>query len=483
MKTAFLFLATQLIAANGFTIIREPLTRLLSSNCKKHSTTSKVSLRESSYDADHDESPLSHGMSRRDVMSTSFGSWLSTMLIPTVILSDSAIADDGSSVYRPAKRPTAYFVDSTIPPTLIPLATARQQTQILTNLGKGSGTQKESVVDDRINLNNMLNKAVFGTANQISSMLSPSTSGPTFVCLGLPQKSSDISAKDFTTAQEDMELAVQLSDIILRSRRGGGSRGNTAIGLAVCPWSVQPVLDQYIDQNGKEDELVNALQQGGVPEATIDLYLPLFRWAQREHWKLLALAPEPEDVTAARRDGLQNVNPERRVAYVPDAQGFISLSQDPQYRLYADRSLLKDFPEGSKESPAKFFAERILVHETAATAVAKFATSRDATVTTSSSMPLVIVVAPTSDVRFLSGINGRIPRLVRFFDANAVIPTTAVTTILLNPTAASTLSKTRYLRLEIGTGPETLDYQTKIADYLWFSKIPKVNMISRLMDF
>jgi hypothetical protein len=36
--------------------------------------------------------------------------------------------------------------------------------------------------------------------------------------------------------------------------------------------------------------------------------------------------------------------------------------------------------------------------------------------------------------------------------------------------------------LEIGTGPRTLEFQTKVADYLWFSSMPKVNLVTRLMD-
>lgn len=45
----------------------------------------------------------------------------------------------------------------------------------------------------------------------------------------------------------------------------------------------------------------------------------------------------------------------------------------------------------------------------------------------------------------------------------------------------STLSLSRYLRLEIGTAPENWAVQTKVADYLWFSSVPKVNMLPRLM--
>jgi hypothetical protein len=169
---------------------------------------------------------------------------------------------------------------------------------------------------------------------------------------------------------------------------------------------------------------------------------------------------------------------------VTDAQGFIALSQDPAFKLYIDRSLLKDYDQDNVDigsgkdtgdGRGNFFAERILVHEAAATVAAKYAVSRPES--------LVAMVAPTPDLRFLRGINGRIARICKFLNPEAnKVTNNCVTTILLNPTAKETLSKSRFLRLEIGTGPKTLAYQTKVADYLWFSSMPKVNLITRLMD-
>ena len=45
-----------------------------------------------------------------------------------------------------------------------------------------------------------------------------------------------------------------------------------------------------------------------------------------------------------------------------------------------------------------------------------------------------------------------------------------------------TLSQSKFLRLEIGTAPTNWAYQTKIADYFWFSSMPKVNMLPRMMN-
>ena len=59
-------------------------------------------------------------------------------------------------------------------------------------------------------------------------------------------------------------------------------------------------------------------------------------------------------------------------------------------------------------------------------------------------------------MRFLNGLNGRLPRICQYLtNANnsasqSKVTDNSVTTILLNPTAVETLSKSRYLRLEIG---------------------------------
>lgn len=405
------------------------------------------------------------GLSRRDVCRVAIGGAISAggMLSSAVVG-----AEDG---YRPAKRPFAYRVDSTQPPTLIPVDSAQKETKVLKDLGKGFGTDKKAIVDDGVNLNNILNKAVFGTIGAVTSLAQgekdESSSGPgfaSFVCFGLPS----------AAGSADVELAKSLMASILQARPVGDE---TALGLAFCPLSAQESLDAYISTGTADlQTLVASLVEKGVPASTVNLYVPLLELAKAKSVKLLALSPEKEDINTARAKGLQYVDPDRRTAYVADPDGFIALSQDPRFRVYADRSLLKDYqPSTNDDTAGLFFAERILVHETAAGVVAKYAVQRPDS--------MVLVVAPTPDLRYLQGINGRIPRLCAFLDPeNNKVTESAVTTILLNPSAKETLSKTNYLRLEVGTGPETLAYQSKVADYLWFSFMPKVNMLPRLMN-
>lgn len=359
--------------------------------------------------------------------------------------------------YKPALRPTAYRVDSTIPPTLLPLK-ASQQNKILSALAKGSGTDKDAIVVDTINLNNMLNKAVFGTIDSVSSILANDKpqAGPTFVCMGLPQKA----------ASKDVQLSSDLLETLVSRRKE-----SMALGLPL-PYSVQPILNQYTENQCSEEDLIQALTQANVDQTIQTLYQPLWQKAKVKKLDLLALSPEIQDIEAVQKGGLQNVDMTRRGQYVIDPQGFIALPQDPKFKVYTDRSLIKDLPP-SLDFP-NFFSQKILEHEAAATACAQYAATHGAA-------PLVVTVTPMADVRFLYGLNGRIPRICRFLGKEQVTDN-SVTTILLNPTAKDTLSKSRFLRLEIGTGPDTLSSQSKVADYLWFDSIPKVNLIPRLMD-
>jgi len=388
--------------------------------------------------------------------------------VPNFLLPQSRQSIDGGA-YRQARRATAYLVDSTIPPTLVPFRASREAA-ILKQLGQNSGTSKEPFVEERVNLNNIAQKSIFGTVDAIKGLAGSdgavrdgSKKDATFVFMGVDYSSG-----------EDAELAVGLMTDIIKPRQRGEA---TALGLAFAPMSTQGALDAYVRGGGADDSsLIDALSGAGVDRITIDNYLPLIQFARSKRLTLLALSPEAEDLAVVRRDGLQDVNIDRRKQYVADADGFIALTQDPKYRLYTEKSLFKDFvPKSDKDKPGDFFAERILTHEAIATAASKWAMSRpDA---------LVAVVAPIQDVRFMGGPNGRVPRVCRFVNPLANVDEEAVTTILLNPSAEETLSTSNFLRLEIGTTPKTLQYQTKVADYLWFSRMPKVNVLPRMMNY
>lgn len=377
--------------------------------------------------------------------------------------------------FTPAIRPLSYRVDSTIPPTLLPV---QNEQQILKKLGRFSGTDKDAIVVDTINLNNMLNKAVFGTAELFfgdKQLASPNS----FVCLGIPNTSP---------SPTDMQLALKLMAPMT------DTAPSSAIAMAVFPYTTQSDLDAYIQNEISSDTLRDRLSSTGVSLSTVERYRPILEWARSRQISILAAAVTVNDRQSVLQSGLQSLDPNVRNQYVADTQGFIDSVNDPAFQLYTDRSLLKDILNGDKndnnsttttttKSSGNYFADRILCHEATATRVARYAISHPDT--------LLVVLAPTSDVRYLRGINGRIPRVYNSLQTTvstaetnrkSTISMNDVTTILLNPNPADTLSKTRRLRLEIGTGPETLEFQTKVADYLWFYDVPPVSLIPRLMN-
>ena len=407
-------------------------------------------------------------ISRRNALLVSSGVLLSCQnanALPSLFPSSSS-----SSVpeFTPASRPLTYLVDSTIPPTLIPFRGARKEAAILKNLGLGMGTPKAPFLDDRVNLNNMMKKGVDSIAAQ---------SGGVTNRIDLPGYASFVFlGMDYTDAQ-DTSLASTLISQMIQSRKA--SDDNTALGLEFCPLSLQSKLDQYTSNNKNgggmsESELVDAMVQAGVDPTIATNQIPLYELAKSKQLKLLALSPEKEDIQTVQTQGLQNVDPQRRSQYVIDAQGFIEQTQDPFFKLYTEKSLLRTYVESNTTKVSDFFAERILVHETVATAISKYAVFHPKS--------LVITVAPIQDVRYMGGPNGRIERISHVLSPECSIDDQSITTILLNPSAEETLSKSKFLRLEIGTSPDNRAYQTKIADYLWFSTMPKVNMLPRMMN-
>lgn len=452
--------------------------------------------------------------SRRNILIQSTAASLTTAATTTLGIPQSASAlpsiasfsgrvstNSNGGIYIPAKRCTAYLVDSTIPPSLIPYRASREAA-ILKRLGMGKGTPKAPLVEDDINLNNYMNRAVFGTVDAVKGAVesvagtgdaSGTRSGPnyqSFVFLGANFDDTDTAYPDKMAGvtNADAALAVDILSEICKPRE---RNGNTAIGLAFAPRSAQDTLDYYLltksatslDEYDLERKVVETLTALGAKEELVERHLPILKFAKKRGYSLLALAPEPSDLAVVKKGGLQSLDTARREAYVADAQGFIALTQEPRFKLYTDKSLLKDYTASTsaqrddasmKAEQGNFFAERILVHEACATAISRWATSRPNS--------LVVTISPISDVRFLGGINGRVPRICQYLNPDSLVDDEAVTTILLNPNAQETLSESKWLRLEIGTAPNNWTYQSKIADYLWFSSMPKVNMIPRMMN-
>jgi hypothetical protein len=472
---------------------RQPSYRVTSSNLfNEGNDVNQDSINSSQQNVDHVVNNKLDVIGRRNWLKRSiFVS--SSVIVPSFVGSSKVTnamtsTSSNGNVYVPAVRPTVYRVDSTIPPTLLPVPKVQDQRGILRDLGRGLGTDKKEVFVDRINLNNMLQKAVYGTADAIKSVTSSNKdvkrSPVSFVCFGQPMQPT----------QRDIDLTVSLIQSLfdkrLRQQKSGSS---SAIGIAVLPCTSQSIVDDLVTGRMALSDLSNSSNNDDIQQL-LPLYQPLFEYAIENKVPLIAMGLSKEDERAVKSQGIQNVNPTSRERYVKDPNGFIATTNDPKFKLYTDRSLLKDrlllkSKNGETVSEGNYFAERILSHEAGATSVSQFAINNR----NDDDDCLIAIVAPINDVRYMGGINGRIPRVYKFLSSNIESSSDAssnesismndITTILINPTAADTLSRTSRLRLEIGTGPDTIPYQTKIADYLWFTSSPPVNLLPRVMDY
>lgn len=369
-----------------------------------------------SYNSDDDvDGDVSSSSRRRDVLAT-FAATTGLVITPSSgkALDLFGSSNDGPQKFTQAKRPTAYFVDSTKPPTLVPYRKSREAA-ILKQIGAGFGTSKTPLLNEEINLNNIANKGL-KTGLGLFGMETGETArkaGTSFVFLG-----ADLYDK------EDASLTKEVITDIIKPRRGMA----TALGLAFAPLSTQEALDSYLKSPDKSlllDALVNAGIEKSIAEVQIDGPIEYARQASLE---LIAMAPEVNDIKIVREEGLQNLSPERRSIYVTDPEGFIGQTQDPKFKLYTERSMMRDFVSlDENDSTANFFAERILVDEAVASSAARWAILRPDSI--------VIVVAPITNVRFMGGANGRVERICKFLSPDTQIDEESITTILLNPNA------------------------------------------------
>lgn len=399
----------------------------------------------------------SDSQSRRDALLSLI---LSSCAAPTAVA-----ATNGGSEYTPAKRATAYFVDSTIPPTLVPYSKPREAA-ILKSLGNGYGTLKDlSLLDTAVNLNNIMNKTISGIYGQLSSSKNA----------GQPLDSSFVFFGMDFASNDDVRLSIDLIKEIIKPRLRNLS-SNTALGLSWAPQSTQSkytielsvliitllrlllslhsfqficvtasfdiFFNSSIDQQASIEGLTAALLKADVSLNVISSQLPLLIWARSSRLPLVALAPLYSDLIKVRENGLQSLDFVNRETYVADTKGFINMVQNPKFKLYTNKSLLKEYEAFNlSKNPdedgdiGNFFAESILHDEAVATASAKWAHQVKTRTSSKGNNSLMIILSAFERVRFLGGANGRVLRVYQFLSPDSKISEEAVTSILLNPTA------------------------------------------------
>jgi len=303
-------------------------------------------------------------------------------------------------------------------------------------------------------------------------------------------------------SRDDHELQAKLLNLMLDEAGGQGKK--LAIGLEMVQRGNpqhQEALDAYVRSKGKgisendaDAALVLATDWANTWPWDFDLYKPVLHLARNRGVPLVALNVASETSTRVLADGLDGLTEADRDTYVPDPLGFVGSVKGDGFQRYTERVILPTYDPtlGKNLSPEKFFAARIFTDEAVAAAAAAYVAGNPKT--------CLVVLAGEDRVKFGYGIRERTVRELRRLRggpspspavaaaaaaaegaapaASAAPPPATVLSVLLNPTAADSLSPTVQLQLVLAYGPFLKD-QRLLADFLWFSRSPPVKILTR----
>ncbi|KAG5177907.1 hypothetical protein JKP88DRAFT_331083, partial [Tribonema minus] len=295
-----------------------------------------------------------------------------------------------------------------------------------------------------------------------------------------------------TGSAEDGALAAGIVDR-LAARKG---KGKLLLGLADVQQRLQPALDAYLAASDAAAAELQLRDSGGWAEGAFEGCLPALRAARARGGggvALVALAPDAGALARVAAAGLEGLSADERNQYVIDLKGFIEFARQTGYRAYADEVIFPAYADGvargafGAEPPSKanYFAARILRDEAVASAAVEAITAAPAGSTMVVLQPAeAVTAAPAGStmvvdldrVKFGFGSSGRAERIARSLGGAL-----GVRAVLLNPTAADTLSGTTYLRLALGLAEDLYDGRP-LADFVWYSARPLANQLSHLMN-
>ncbi|CAM9855375.1 unnamed protein product [Discosporangium mesarthrocarpum] len=278
----------------------------------------------------------------------------------------------------------------------------------------------------------------------------------------------------------------------LMKRVASKLRNKVAIGIEQVERKFQPALDGYIAEgaNTRTKKPSGGVEQG-LEEAdaalklatqweerspySFEAYLPIFHLARQQGIPLLALGVDSESASQVLRQGLEALDADDRNRYVSDFKGFIGTARDIGFQVYADQLIFSAYDQLVEEgklgdkppSRPNFFSARILGDEGVASGVVDYVTEK---------YTPVLVLQREDHVKFGFGASARAERIGESLGTKV-----SSKTVLLNPTAKDSLSGTTALRLALQLADDL--YSGKpLANYFWFSKSPKVNLIPRMVN-
>ena len=368
------------------------------------------------------------------------------------------------------KRPLAYSVELTDPPSMLPRTTA----------GEASAVSKLASM-----------KVVLLGCH----LYTPTT-------LSLYSKNATAPTAQYS----DVALVVSLV------RRMAKSNPNLVIGVdnVAATTKSAEILKRFLEEGrggGEEIEatlaslsseglLVNSLQAAASNTAAAppraadtDMLRALLPVARELGLAVRPLALPPAVQKTLLTEGLDGIQGGMG-ELLPDPEGFVASVQGEGFSRYTNSVVKQDYSAviaaagGSKVpvSGEKYFSNRILLDETLASRVVGSVRGGQ-----QGSGPL-LVVTDLSRVRFGYGLVERIKRLLLLPTTTTSSETTALVTavpdsadvvsLLLNPTAEDSLSLSNQLRLSLGYGV-FLPASRPLADYVWFTSSPPSRVITK----
>ena len=233
--------------------------------------------------------------------------------------------------------------------------------------------------------------------------------------------------------------------------------------------SVQKLIDDYVGNKfPSENEFKQSLEKltfarnDGV---SVDSYMPIFRFARQNRLKLGLVGLSKEGHDAIRNTG--SFSERERAFFVVDQAGFQKSVTEPGFAIYANRVITPFFQEKVEVNQKNLLALSLIKDESIASEASRILLA-------SNESSIIVLLAPLENVIYGLGVKERLSRNIR----EAQKASARVASVILNPTAADSLSFTNQLQLVLGYG-ETFNNQRSLADYIWFSSSPAVKLLTR----
>ena len=229
-------------------------------------------------------------------------------------------------------------------------------------------------------------------------------------------------------------------------RRLHSTRRPLAVGLEAVQRQFQPVLDDYIAARIGEKELFTLTDWQRRWYWDFESYAPIFRICREFGVKLIALDVDSEDKAKVELGGLASLDAAKLRQYIPDRDGFERFSQTRAFDEYVSYTLKTPYTMmtkfGQKLTAStdvarnmtfdNFLARQTLRDEAMASASAAWLSDNPS--------GLLLGLVGMNHVKFAAGVPARTARM---------LPggLDVVTSVLLNPTPATTFVDPMNLRL------------------------------------